>query len=74
MDATRTEPQYLYDMLEAVIKAGATTINVADTVGYAIPSNFTTLLQDIQNKVAGIENVTLSVHCHNDLGLSLIHI
>ena len=71
MDATRTEPQYLYEMLEAVIRAGATTINVADTVGYAIPSNFTTLLQDIQNKVAGIENVTLSVHCHNDLGLAV---
>ena len=71
IDATRTEPQYLYEMLEAVIRAGATTINVADTVGYAIPSNFTTLLQDIQNKVAGIENVTLSVHCHNDLGLAV---
>ena len=71
MDATRTEPQYLYDMLEAVIRAGATTINVADTVGYAIPSNFTTLLQDIQERVAGIENVTLSVHCHNDLGLAV---
>jgi 2-isopropylmalate synthase len=71
MDATRTEPEYLYAMLEAVIRAGATTINVADTVGYAIPSNFSKLLVDIQNKVAGIEKVTLSVHCHNDLGLAV---
>ncbi|MEC9309806.1 MAG: 2-isopropylmalate synthase [Chloroflexota bacterium] len=71
MDATRTEPEYLYAMLEAVIRAGATTINVADTVGYAIPSNFSKLLLDIQNKVAGIEKVTLSVHCHNDLGLAV---
>jgi 2-isopropylmalate synthase len=71
MDATRTEPEYLYQMLEAVIRAGATTINIADTVGYAIPSSFARLLQDIQEKVAGVEKVTLSVHCHNDLGLAV---
>ena len=71
MDATRTRPDYLYQMLEAVIQAGATTVNIADTVGYAIPSDFTRLILDIKANVRGIENVNLSVHCHNDLGLSV---
>ncbi len=71
MDATRTVPEYLYRMLEEVIKAGATTVNIADTVGYAIPSDFTRLIKDIKANVPGIENVNLSVHCHNDLGLSV---
>jgi len=71
MDATRTNREYLYQMLEEVIRAGATTVNIADTVGYAIPSDFAELLRDIQAKVAGIDGVTLSVHCHNDLGLAV---
>ena len=71
MDATRTNPEYLYQMLEEVIRAGATTVNIADTVGYAIPSDFAELLRDIRSKVAGIDGVTLSVHCHNDLGLAV---
>jgi len=71
MDATRTDPEYLFQMLESVIRAGATTINIADTVGYAIPSSFAQLLKNIQENVAGVENVTLSVHCHNDLGLAV---
>ena len=71
MDATRTTPEYLFEMLEAVIRAGATTVNVADTVGYAIPSDFARLLKDIQEKVTGMDKVTLSVHCHNDLGLAV---
>jgi len=73
MDATRTNPEYLYQMLTEVIRAGATTINIADTVGYAIPSanGFAQLLKDIQANVPGIENVVLSVHCHNDLGLAV---
>ncbi|MSQ05675.1 MAG: 2-isopropylmalate synthase [Dehalococcoidia bacterium] len=71
MDATRTNPEYLFQMLEAVIRAGATTINVADTVGYAIPSAFGALIRDIQRQVAGIDKVTISVHCHNDLGLAV---
>ena len=71
MDATRTDPEYLFQMLEAVIRAGATTINIADTVGYAIPSSFAQLLKNIQENVTGVENVTLSVHCHNDLGLAV---
>ena len=73
MDATRTNPEYLYQMLTEVIRAGATTINIADTVGYAIPSatGFAKLLRDIQANVPGIENVVMSVHCHNDLGLAV---
>ena len=71
MDATRTNREHLYQMLEEVIRAGATTVNIADTVGYAIPSDFAELLRDIQRKVAGIDGVTLSVHCHNDLGLAV---
>ncbi len=71
MDATRTNPEYLFHMLEEVIRAGATTVNIADTVGYAIPSDFARLLREIQDKVAGIDKVTLSVHCHNDLGLAV---
>jgi 2-isopropylmalate synthase len=73
MDATRTNQEYLFQMLSEVIKAGATTINIADTVGYAIPSStgFGQLLKDVQANVQGIENVVVSVHCHNDLGLAV---
>ena len=71
MDATRTNPEYLFQMMEAVIRAGATTINIADTVGYAIPSDFANLLINLQEKVPGMDKVTLSVHCHNDLGLAV---
>ena len=71
MDATRTNLDYLLQMLEEVIRAGATTINIADTVGYAIPSNFGQLLREIQDRVPGIDGVNLSVHCHNDLGLAV---
>ena len=71
MDATRTNREYLCQMLEEVIQAGATTVNIADTVGYAIPSDFAALLKEIQERVRGIDGVTLSVHCHNDLGLAV---
>jgi 2-isopropylmalate synthase len=71
MDATRTNREYLFRMLEEVIAAGATTVNIADTVGYAIPSDFAKLIRDIQTNVAGIGKAVLSVHCHNDLGLSV---
>ena len=71
MDATRTEPEYLYQMLRAVIDAGATTVNIADTVGYAIPSDFARLITDIRNNVPNIHKAVLSVHCHNDLGLAV---
>jgi len=56
---------------EAAIRAGANTINIPDTVGYAIPSEFASLIQTLRQKVRGMEKVTLSVHCHNDLGLAV---
>ena len=71
MDATRTTPEYLYQLLKAVIDAGATTVNIADTVGYAIPSHFAQLLTDIQENVPNMHRAVLSVHCHNDLGLAV---
>ena len=71
MDATRTDPEYLYKMLEAVITAGATTVNIADTVGYIIPSEFAERIEGIKKNVPNIDKAVLSVHCHNDLGLSV---
>ena len=70
MDATRTEPEYLYRLLEAAIDAGATTVNIPDTVGYTVPSEFTELLEGIKRNVSNIDRAVLSVHCHNDLGLA----
>ena len=71
MDATRTDPDYLYALLRAAIDAGATTVNIPDTVGYAIPEEFAKLLIGIQENVPNISKATISVHCHNDLGLSV---
>ena len=71
MDATRTDLGYLYTMLEAVIDAGATTVNIADTVGYTIPSEFAGRIESIRQNVPNIDKAVLSVHCHNDLGLSV---
>ena len=71
MDATRTEPEYLYALLQATIEAGATTVNIPDTVGYSIPEEFAELLVGIQKNVPNIGKATISVHCHNDLGLSV---
>jgi len=71
MDATRTDPEYLYKLLEAVIGAGANTVNIADTVGYTIPSEFAQRIEDIKNNVPNISEAVISVHCHNDLGLSV---
>ena len=71
MDASRTEPQYLYQILEAVIKAGATTVNIPDTVGYAIPEEFGRLIEGIFANVPNIDKAVVSVHCHNDLGLAV---
>ncbi len=69
-DAGRTEPEFLYEVIKAAIEAGATTINIPDTVGYTLPHEFGALIEGIVNNVPGIENVVLSVHCHNDLGLA----
>ena len=71
MDATRTDPDYLFKMLEAVIDAGANTVNIADTVGYTIPSEFSERIEDIKKNVPNIGKAVMSVHCHNDLGLSV---
>ena len=70
MDASRTEPEYLYTMLEAVIKAGATTVNIPDTVGYSTPDEFGALIRGIRENVPNIDQAVISVHCHNDLGMS----
>jgi len=71
MDASRTEPKYIYLILEAVIDAGATTVNIPDTVGYAIPDEFGTLIEGIFKNVPNINRAVVSVHCHNDLGLAV---
>jgi 2-isopropylmalate synthase len=70
-DATRSDPEFLCQVLEAVIEAGATTVNVPDTVGYSVPSEYADLIQTIRCRVRGIERVTISAHCHNDLGLAV---
>ncbi len=71
MDATRSNVNFLCAVCEAAVKSGATTINIPDTVGYAIPSEFGELIRILRQKVRDIEKVTLSVHCHNDLGLAV---
>jgi 2-isopropylmalate synthase len=71
MDASRTEPQYLYQIIDAVIDAGANTVNIPDTVGYAIPGEFGKLIEGIVNNVPNIKKAVISVHCHNDLGLAV---
>ena len=68
MDATRTDADYLFKLVEAAITAGATTINIPDTVGYAMPSEFAQRIESIRENVPNIDQVVLSVHCHNDLG------
>ena len=70
-DATRTDPDFLCRVLEAVVEAGATTLNIPDTVGYTIPAEFGDLITTIRQRVKGIENVIISAHCHNDLGMAV---
>ena len=70
MDATRSGRDYLCQVIEAAIDAGATTVNIPDTVGYTIPSEFGDLIKYIMNKVSNIGKAVISVHCHNDLGLA----
>jgi len=71
MDATRTEISYLHEVVEAVIEAGATTVNIPDTVGYAMPEEFGALIKGVREKVRNIDKAVISVHCHNDLGLAV---
>ncbi|KPK17848.1 MAG: 2-isopropylmalate synthase [Myxococcales bacterium SG8_38] len=70
-DAGRTEMEFLYEALQAAIEAGATTLNIPDTVGYTIPGEFGERIAMIRENVPGIEKVVISVHCHNDLGLAV---
>jgi len=71
MDASRADPAYIYQILEAVIDAGATTVNITDTVGYATPQEFGGLIQGIRDNLSNIDKAVISVHCHNDLGLAV---
>jgi 2-isopropylmalate synthase len=70
-DATRTDLDFLCAVVEAAIGAGASTINIPDTVGYTTPREFTRIIETIRGTVRGAERATISVHCHNDLGLAV---
>jgi 2-isopropylmalate synthase len=69
-DAGRADPEYLYRVLEAVIDAGATVVNIPDTTGYSSPIEFGALIRGIVENVPNIDRATISVHCHNDLGMA----
>jgi len=70
-DASRSDKEFLYRVIEAAIRAGAKTVNIPDTVGYAQPEEFGELIHDIKNNVLNINKAIISVHCHNDLGLAV---
>ncbi len=70
-DATRSEPEFLAKAVETAIRAGATTINIPDTVGYTSPAEMESLIRYLMEHVPGIDEVTLAVHCHNDLGMAV---
>src|SRR5579884_3927035 len=69
-DAGRSDPAFLHEVLAVAIRAGATTLNIPDTVGYTTPDEFGALIRGIREHVPGIEGVVVSVHCHDDLGLA----
>lgn len=69
-DSGRSDREYLFQILEAVIDAGATVLNIPDTTGYTIPAEFGELIKSIKDRVPNIDKATISVHCHDDLGLS----
>ncbi len=71
MDASRSDPAYLCEVIEAVIAAGAGTINIPDTVGYAVPQEFGALIKRIKDTVPNSSQAVISVHCHNDLGMAV---
>src|SRR5467141_955321 len=70
-DATRTDRAFLCQVVQAVVDAGATTVNIPDTVGYTMPTEFGEIIRMLRERVKGIENVVISSHCHNDLGLAV---
>ncbi|MDD5339208.1 MAG: 2-isopropylmalate synthase [Dehalococcoidales bacterium] len=71
MDASRTDPAFIYQLLQAVIDAGASTVNIPDTVGYAMPQQFGAIINGVMKNVPNINKAVVSVHCHNDLGLAV---
>jgi 2-isopropylmalate synthase len=70
-DAGRADPAYLMEMLQAAIDAGATVVNIPDTTGYAVPEQYGRLIRTIREQVPNIARATISVHCHDDLGLAV---
>lgn len=70
-DASRSDFDYLCQMVEVAIRAGATVVNVPDTVGYAIPEEYGDMIRRLRERVQALDQITLSVHCHNDLGLAV---
>ena len=70
-DAARTEIDFLCEVVEAVIDAGATTVNIPDTVGYAVPAQMAEVISNLKNRVPNIDKATISIHCHDDLGLAV---
>jgi len=70
-DATRSNPDFLCEVVAAVIEAGATTVNIPDTVGYTVPSEFADLIHTLRHRVPGIDRACISAHCHDDLGLAV---
>ncbi len=70
-DATRSERNFLLEVVQAVVEEGATTVNIPDTVGYTTPEEFGEIIRMVRDRVHGIEHVTISAHCHNDLGLAV---
>ncbi len=70
-DAARSDPQFLHEVLTVALQCGATTLNVPDTVGYSTPDEYGALIAGVRANVPGVENVTISAHCHDDLGLAV---
>ena len=70
-DASRTEPEFLARVVQAAIEAGATTVNIPDTVGYAVPEQYASLITYLRDNVKNIDDAVISVHCHDDLGLAV---
>ena len=70
-DASRTEPAFLVEAVQAAIEAGATTINLPDTVGYSLPTEYAAMFENVRANVPGIDDIVLSTHCHDDLGLAV---
>ncbi|WP_263368405.1 2-isopropylmalate synthase [Edaphobacter bradus] len=70
-DGTRTDPEFLVKMITVAVQAGASTINIPDTVGYTTPAEYEAIFRMVKQRVPGIENVVLSAHCHDDLGMAV---